>query len=268
MCLSVLLSVYKNEQPQYLSAALQSIWNAQEKKPGEIVLVVDGPISRELGFVIENWQTSLGNTLVVIRLPTNVGLAAALNKGLNYCRYDLVARMDTDDVSMPSRFLNQLAFMHANPDIAVCSGTIEEYSEDMATRLFVRTLPITHDQIYRFAKRRSPISHPAAIFRKAAVIAVGGYPLIYPEDYPLWGRMLVSGYKFANLQEVLLKMRVGDALYRRRGVQFLKGEIAVFRYLNELGFLTKSEMLRNIIERAVLRLSPTKAKKLMYKYFR
>lgn len=265
---SVLLSVYHKESAPYLDQALCSVWDAQLLRPSQVVLVADGPLTPELYATISQWETKLGEILNVVRLPNNVGLAAALNEGLKHCTHELIARMDTDDVSVPERFKWQYSFMIENPGVAVCSGLIEEWSEDLSDKLSERKLPLYHKEIKILAKSRNPISHPAAMFRKSAVLGVGGYPNIYPEDYALWGRMLAEGYRFANLPNLLLQMRVGNALTERRGLAFLKGEVKVFRYLYAVGFISKYEMSRNIVQRAVVRLSPTWLKRFLYKYAR
>lgn len=265
---SVLLSVYYKEESKYLNGSLISIWDDQILKPSQIVLVQDGPLTQELANVLEAWSAKLGSVLCLIPLLKNVGLAAALNEGLKYCKYEIVARMDTDDIAIPDRFEKQFTFMQNNPEVAVCSGLIEEWSQDFSYKISERCLPLTHQEIAKFAKRRSPISHPAVMFRKTAVLAVGGYPNIYPEDYPLWGSMLAQGYIFANLPGLLLKMRVGNALTERRGLQFLKGEIKIYKYLLNIGFINRFEYLTNCILRGVVRLSPVWLKKIFYKYLR
>lgn len=265
---SVLLSVYAKESPEYLRQALFSIYDAQMLKPDQVVLVKDGPLSVELDVVVEQWGLRLPGILTVVELPQNVGLATALNEGLKYCKHDLVARMDTDDIATPDRFQKQASFMASNPDVAVSSGCIEEWDQSFSTKISERRLPLDHNSIYKFAKKRSPISHAAVIFKKSAVSDVGGYPAIYPEDYPLWGTMLVKGYIFKNLPDVLLKVRVGNALVERRGKEFLKGEVKVYQYLHSIGLINKVELLRSVALRSVVRLSPVWLKKILYKYFR
>ena len=93
---SVLMSLYKKEHPEYLRLALDSMIN-QTVKPDEIVLVEDGPLTDELYAVVEEYKDYL--TIVVNK--TNLGLGLALNEGLKACRNELVARMDTDDISKP-----------------------------------------------------------------------------------------------------------------------------------------------------------------------
>lgn len=265
---SALLSVYYKENPNFLNKALESIWDEQTLKPSQIVLAQDGPLTPELDAVLGIWKEKLDDILTLVPLPINVGLGAALNEGLKHCTNELVARMDTDDISLPERFSKQVQFMRDNPNIAVSSGLIEEWDKDFFTRISERKLPLTHKEILIFAKSRSPLSHPAVIFRKSDVLAVGGYPSIYPEDYPLWGAMLAKGYTFANLPDLLLKMRVGDALSKRRGLKFLKGEAKLFQFLYDVGFLNKYELCRNILQRSIVRLSPTWMKKILYKYAR
>lgn len=268
MRFTVLISVYSKEVSFFLNEALSSIWDEQSVKPAQIVLVQDGPLTPHLDAVLTGWKEKLGDVLTLVPLVKNVGLAAALNEGLKHCQHELVARMDTDDIAVPSRFEKQFIFMQNNPEVAVCSGLIEEWSQDFSYKISERRLPLTHQEIAKFAKRRSPISHPAVMFRKSAVLAVGGYPNIYPEDYPLWGSMLAQGYIFANLPDLLLKMRVGNALTERRGLQFLKGEIKIYKYLLDVGFINRFEYLTNCILRGVVRLSPVWLKKIFYKYLR
>lgn len=265
---SVLMSVYYKEQPIYLDQAFESIWDLQSLKPNEIVLVIDGHIGEELLVIVKKWKSKLGNILVIRALSANIGLAGALNRGLLDCSYDYVARMDTDDISTSQRFMEQLKFLQKNPHIDVCSGVVEEWSQDFSRKLSNRVLPVYHDNIKLFAKYRSPISHPAVVYKKKSVLESGGYPIVYPEDYPLWLNMLVNGYNFANLPYTLVKMRVANALIDRRGGDFLRGEIKIFRHSHAIGFITSAEMLFAILSRVVVRLSPVTVKKLLYKILR
>lgn len=268
MRFSVLMSVYGKELAANLEGSLFSIFDEQTRKPDQIVLVLDGPLNQGLYAVVDSWQERLSDILTVVRLPENLGLARALNIGLLSCENELVARMDADDVAMPDRFERQLSFMMDNPSVDVSSGYIEEWCQDLESKITERRLPLTHKDIYRLSKYRSPISHAAVIFKKSAVVGAGGYPLIYPEDYPLWGAMLAKGYVFANLPEVLLKVRVGEALAERRGAEFLKGELAVFKHLYSVGLINKFELYCNFWARAFLRLSPSWLKLFMYKNLR
>lgn len=265
MSFSVLISVYVKEKPVYLEACLKSLaW--QTLKPSEIVLVEDGEITGELENVIALYSKII--PIKSIRLEKNQGLAHALNEGLKHCCYELVARMDTDDVCLPFRFERQVAYMLANPEVSVSSSWIEEKDERMSEVLFLKKLPSTHEDILKFSKKRNPISHPVSIFRKSAVISVGGYPKIFPEDYALWSLMLVKGYRFQNIPETLLYMRTGADFTSRRGLDFFKGEMTLLKYQKSIGFLSASEMFLNFMIRAIVRLSPIKLRTFFYKFAR
>ncbi|WP_220086306.1 glycosyltransferase [Onishia taeanensis] len=265
---SVLLSVYFKESALYLDAAFESIWDNQSLKPDQIVLVKDGKLSSELDATISMWSEKLGPVLTVVELKENVGLATALNAGLDYCDYELVARMDTDDISLSERFYKQVSFMTHNRDVSVCGAIVEEWDERCLVRLSIRNLPSCHEGIMKFAKRRCPVSHPVVIFRKEAVISSGGYPVVYPEDYPLWIMMLSRGYKFYNVPEVLLRMRAGDEMLCRRGWGFFLGETKVFYLMWKLGFTGSFDFFCNVLTRGVVRLSPRFIKVLLYKFAR
>ena len=265
MSLSVLISVYFQEKPEYLDACLQSLL-IQSLPAGEIVLVEDGEISSDLHSVIDKYRNSLN--IISVPLAKNVGLACALNEGLKHCAHDLVARMDTDDIALPDRFEKQEAFMRANPDIAASSGFIEEFS-DAGEFLSQRILPLAHHDLVKFAKRRSPLSHPAVIFRKQAVLAVGGYPEFRnAQDYALWSLLIVKGYKLANLPNVLVNMRAGSELMGRRGYEFLKREIKLLKFQRSISFLSLGEFTFNLLARSVVRLSPLFIKRWLYKVAR
>ncbi len=267
MSFSVLMSVYVKENPFLLDYSLFSIWDQQSYKPGQIVLVKDGELTPELDFIIAQWQENLGEMMTLVVLPENIGLGAALNEGLKFCKYELVARMDTDDISLTDRFEKQVAFMKARPEVAVCSGVIEEVDE---AGIFIahRILPLEHSELVRFAGTRCPISHPAAMFRKKAVFAVGCYPDFYPEDYLLWIKLIQADYKIANLPDVLVKMRTGHDFYTRRGWRFLKGEVGVYRHMHRTQFIGLFQFTVVVLMKTVLRLSPVFLKALMYKLAR
>lgn len=266
MSCSALLSIYSKEQPSYFQAALTSIWDEQTLKPTQIVLVQDGPLTKELEDIITEWQERLGSILTTVPLKQNVGLAAALNEGLKHCQYELIARMDTDDIAMPTRFEKQIAFMQKNPEIAASSAQIEEWNTELTQKLDQRNLPTEPEAVTRFAKRRSPLSHPVSIFRKSAVLAVGGYPpLRKAQDCALWALLLVNGYKLANLPDMLLKMRTGNELLNRRGRSYFKQELQLLKFQKDIGFLSSFDYFTNATLRGALRLSPNFIKNIIYR---
>lgn len=262
---SVLMSVYIKEQPAFLEQALQSL-QQQTLAASEIVLVEDGPITEELAEVINRYKAFL--PIKSVPLAKNIGLAGALNAGLAACTYDLVARMDTDDIALPERFSVQVAFMQKHPDISASSAYLEERCDNMQRTTFIKKLPLVHDGLATFCRFRSPLSHPVVIFRKQAVQQVGGYPQIYPEDYPLWCKLIHAGYKLGNVPQVLLYMRAGDGMLSRRGRAFLPGYIQCYNLMYQLGMLSYPRLRWNILLQSAIRKSPPWLLKVLYRYGR
>jgi amylovoran biosynthesis glycosyltransferase AmsE len=262
---SVLLSIYYKDKPQYLDECLKSLCD-QTLKADEVVLVEDGPISSNLKLIIEQYRGSLN--IVSVCLSNNVGLAKALNEGLKNCTCDLVARMDTDDIALPERFEKQYTFMQENDHIAVCGAQIFEMDETMNNVFNERRVPLEHRELVNFMKFRTPFSHPVVMFRKKAILAVGGYPYIFPEDYILWVKLFLAGYQFHNLPDVLLKMRTGDSMLARRGKVFLFGILKTYWFMYKNNVTSFNELVKGCLVQSIVRLSPLFVRKLLYKYGR
>ena len=254
---SVLMSVYVKSTPRFLDCAIRSVTSKQTLIPGQICLVIDGPIGPALSEVIQKWSKLLGDAFTLIALRKNVGLANALNIGIKYCRYELIARMDCDDVSLPQRFWIQYHFLLNNPKVDIVGSQVEECDDNLSTVLSVRRVPLLHSDLVNFAKLRSPFNHPSVMFRKSAVLAVGGYPICFPEDYPLWVNMIKNGSRLANLDNVLLRMRSSSAFKYRRGGAFFFQELQVINYFYRIGFLNAFEYIKSVACRICYRLSPS-----------
>ncbi len=267
---TVLMSAYKGDEPKYLAISLKSIYDDQTLKPNQIVLVADGELTLEQHSVINNFQDSIPRGIfTAVYLEKNAGLATALNEGLKHCRYDLVARMDADDISLPLRFEKQVQFMLSNPDVDVCGSYIDEVKTTSGEYISTRKVPLTHGDIVIFSKKRSPVSHPSVIFRKEKVDLVNGYPQFRKsQDFALWSLMLKYGCKFANLNETLLQMRTGDELFERRGIHYLKFEYQVLKFQKNIGFINNSEFVKNVFMRSLFRMLPGVFKKMLYKLLR
>lgn len=262
---SVLLSVYSKEQPVFLEQSLSSILN-QTLIPAEIVLVKDGPLTRELDYVVKRYQDE-APIIKVIQLPQNQGLGKALNEGLKHCSHELVARMDTDDIAKPNRFERQMQVFEEHPEVDIVSAWIEEFEDEVDNVVSIRKLPETHAELYSYAKLRCPINHPVAMFKKSAVLAAGSYqhfPLF--EDYYLWVRMLMNGAKFYNIQESLLYFRFSPDMFKRRGGwKYAKDELRFQKMLYERGFISRKEFVKNSFIRFTARVIPNKLRAWVYK---
>jgi glycosyltransferase involved in cell wall biosynthesis len=252
---SVLMSVYAAERPEFLSESLQSIADSDDL-PAEVVLVEDGPIGEPLLDVVDSFRSKL--PIRSLRLERNAGLPAALNIGLQHAQHEFVARFDTDDVCAPTRFGRQMLFLEEHPQVAAVGGWVEEFDTHSRSTLSLRSPPILHEQLVRYARLRSPLNHPAVMFRKSAVLAVGSYQSDkYFEDYSLWVRLILAGHQIANIPHVLVRMRAGRSqVERRRGLTYVRHELAFVRKLCRLGFLSQLEALRYVLLRTPFRLMP------------
>ena len=243
MKFSVLLSLYYKEKPKYLRQSLDSIL-AQTLLPDEIVMVKDGPLTDELEAVLAEYQAKCPY-LKIVPLKENVGLGMALNEGLKHCTYEHVARMDTDDICMPHRFERQVAVFEAHPEYDLVSAWIDEFVDNINDVRSTRTLPEFPDQIFEYGKTRCPVNHPVTMFKKSSVEKVGGYKhCLNLEDYYLWGRMLVAGAKFYNIQESLLWFRFSEDVFKRRGgIRYAKTEARFMWELHKIGYITAAKAL-------------------------
>ncbi len=267
MPFSVLMSLYAKEQPNFLRQSLESVFN-QTLPPDEVVLVEDGTLTEELYNVVKKYSTN-HRELRVVSLPVNGGLGKALNEGLKHCSFELVARMDTDDIAKPDRFEKQLAIFDKYPQVEVVSSWIDEFKDTPSNVISTRKLPEFPYEIYHYAKKRCPINHPVAMFKKDSVLFAGGYqhfPLF--EDYFLWIRLLLNGSKLYNIQESLLLFRTSDDMYKRRGGW--KHAITEVRFQNKvrkIGFISIFQFIENISVRFITRVVPNNLRVFIYKKF-
>lgn len=262
---SVLMSVYYKENSEYLKQAIESI-QAQTFPTDDFVLVCDGPLNQELDSVIKKKQQEMKNILNVVRLKKNAGLGNALNKGIQQCKNELVARMDSDDISYPDRCEKQLMVFNTYPEISVCSGIVEEFATNPKVVESRRVPPETQEEIREFAKVRNPFNHPCVMYKKPDVEAVGSYKDFYLlEDYYLWVRMIMAGYQGYNLQEPLLHMRAGMDMYMRRGgLKYAKTQEKLFRFMKNNGFISKGQYIKNCVIRGESSLAPNWLRKFVF----
>ena len=262
---SVLMSVYHKENPEYLRVAMNSIWE-QTVKTDDFVLVCDGPLTPELDAVIAEMQEEHPE-LTVVRLAKNGGLGNALNEGMKHCKNDLVARMDSDDISRPDRCERQLAVFRDYPEVSIVSGVVEEFTQSTEKIDSRRVLPETHKEILDFARKRNPFNHPCVMYRKAAVEAAGGYKDFYLlEDYYLWIRMLQNDAIGYNIQEPLLWMRAGSDMYKRRsGLRYARSQKALFKYMRDTGWITTGQYIKSSAIRGASSLAPNGLREFVFK---
>lgn len=213
---SVLQTVYKSDDPNAFRLSVQSMLS-QMAKPDEIVIVKDGPVSEQLQQVIDQADHASPGVIVQVQLEKNVGLGLALNAGLKVCKNELVARMDSDDISLPERCEKQLAAFEDDPELDIVGTQIREFVDDPSNVVGERRVPESHAEIVKFDKRRDPFNHPTVMYRKSKVLKYGPYgDYRKNQDTDLWIKLLSSGCKGANLPEQLLLFRFDENTYQKR----------------------------------------------------
>lgn len=213
---SVLQTVYKNDNPEYFKLSLVSMLE-QTIKPNEIVIVKDGHIPQELQDIINELNREYCGIFVEVQLEHNVGLGLALNEGLKVCKNELVARMDSDDFSLPDRCEKELEMFDKDPSLDIAGCPVKEFVNDISNIVGVRDVPLDNESIQKYAKRRDPFNHPTVMFRKSKVIECGPYrDYRKNQDTALWIDMLSKGCRAVNVPEYLLMFRFDENTYKKR----------------------------------------------------
>jgi hypothetical protein len=262
---SLLLPVYRGDRPEFLRRAFRSSVDDQTLRPDEVVVVRDGPVSAELARTMAELAAASPVPVVAVELQRNMGLAYALERGLDACSHDVVARMDADDISLPERFARQLELISGGLDLV---GTgMYEFADEVGTIGGRRTPPVGADAISRYARFHDPFNHPTVVYRRAAVRRAGGYlPLGLMEDYYLFARMIQSGARVENLPDPLVMYRVSAGAYARRGgVAQLRAELRLQREFRRRRFTSLSQALRNVLVRGSYRLIPEAVRRGLYR---
>lgn len=253
---SVLISVYCKENPVYLREAIECIFN-QTILPNEIVLVKDGPLTIELENVISEYILKYPIFKILVN-NNNLGLGRSLAKGVLACSNEYIARMDTDDKMPNDRFEKELALLDQGYNVVSCWSIL--YDENFQNTIALKKRPEVHEEILKLAKKRSPICHAGAVFRRSSVLKAGNYQHcnLY-EDYHLWVRMLMSGSKFSNVQEPLYFVRTSPSMIvRRGGLHYAINELKTFWYFYKIGFYSLFDFLFNVVIHFPVRVLPVK----------
>ena len=258
------MSLYKKEKPEYLVLAIDSMLN-QTVKPDEIVIVEDGPLTDELYSVLDEY----GEKITRIKNEKNLGLGLALNVGLKKCKNDLVARMDTDDISKHDRCEKQLKVFEKKPELAIVGAWVEEFYDSPDEVISTRVVPNKSEEIYRFAKRRSAFNHPVVMYRKSKVLENQGYAdLRRNQDVDLFGRMLFYGCKAENIPEALLLFRSNDDLAKRRkSWENTKSYIDTIKRFYKIGYSSFLDYIIVAVAQTGMFVMPVKMQHWVYKTF-
>jgi UDP-glucose 4-epimerase len=267
---SVLMSLYIKEKPEYFRASMDSIL-AQTYPADEVVLIEDGPLTEELYRAVAEYEELCKNNdrypdLHIHAFPENRKLGRALAKGVELCRNELVARMDTDDIAMPERLAKQVAYMESHVQVSVSGGAIREFNDEGTTDR-VKQMPKSQEEILNYVKLRNPLNHMTVIFRRSAILEAGNYQHFpYLEDYSLWSRMLAAGYQIRNLDDVLVKARTSMNLVKRRsGWSYYQDFKKLRKLQHELKLTNTLEYAKALVGTFIVLMQPGWVKELAYK---
>ena len=259
------MSVYIRESPKSLSECFDSLL-CQTVQAEEWVLVEDGPLTDELHEVVSLYSSKYPGLIKLVPLEKNVGLGEALRIGVSECSNDLIARMDTDDISVPNRFEIQWRMFKDNPELDICGSHVREFEGNIDNVVCARKVPITDAEIKRYQKRRDAFNHPTVMYKKEAVLRAGNYrnaPLM--EDSVLWASMIASGVTCANYDGYLVYMRVDEGMYERRGgLEYFKRYRDARKSIYDAGYISFSDYWITIFAQFAIALAPKGVRRKMF----
>lgn len=269
--IAVGMAIYKNDKFDFVSKAIESILS-QTYALFDFFIQVDGSVDPLIICYLDSIKNKDDRVRVCLH-KENKGLAYRLNEVIDIisgCEcYEFFARMDADDVSEFERFEKQVNFFLTNPEISVVGSDVVEISEDGGFVKY-KSMDSQHSVMLSKIIKRCPLNHPTVMMRTN--LFNNGYryksELRNTQDYYLWVDMMSDGVLFHNINEPLLKFRVSDDFYSKRGfgkaLNDLKSRYYAFKRLDALS-------IGNIIHvffLFLLRVSPTPIKRFAYKYFR
>nr|WP_308655897.1 glycosyltransferase [uncultured Agathobacter sp.] len=264
---SVLLSIYYKENPDYFRECMESIYS-QTVLPDEIVLVEDGRLTDELYEAISEYECRASEiNFVTVKLEKNSGLGLALAEGIKHCSNELVARMDTDDICVPDRFERQLKVFSNNNNLDVVGGFIAEFDIDKEHIVAERKVPLCHNDIVRYQRKRDGLNHVSVMFKRKSVLDAGNYKnCLLMEDSLLWANMIKNHCHMANIDEVLVYVRTGDDMLKRRGgfdyfIKYRSGR----RKILQTGTISMSDYFITVAAQFVVCMMPLWMRSLVFK---
>ena len=239
--LAVIMSVYKGDKAVYVKQSLDSLLN-QTYGDFDIYLQYDGTIPEDVDTII---KSVTDERLIVREREENKGLAFSLNELLRIVqdgKYEFVARMDADDISLSGRFEKQMDYLKNHPDVDMIGGAINEIDENANDRGKITKYPCEPAECRIFFAKRNPVAHPTVMFRRSFFEKAGWeYPTDYMrnEDTRLWHEGYKHGCVIANIPDVVLNFRMTDSMFkqRRNGKVFAKSQLLLRKQIKkDLGY--------------------------------
>lgn len=207
--------MYKNDDVDNAKLGIDSMLK-QTVKTNDFVLIVDGPLTCAQEKMIAEYERK-NECFRVIRLKRNVGLGKALAIGVDVCKNEMIARMDNDDIALPNRCEKQLNFFKQRLELDVLGTNVIEFEKNPKQKKYVKKMPITSQDVKKYAKLRNPINHSSVMFKKSSIIDAGNYSSMRTnQDVELWVRMINKGFVIENMPEELVYFRMDKDTYQRR----------------------------------------------------
>lgn len=266
-----LFSVYAGDQPDFLFQALWTVLRYQRRPLDACVGVIEGELSAELEHIIAEFSEVKWLRIPKVINELQFGLPAALNHGLHHLNSgDVVLKVDTDDLYPPERVERTVRAWAEQPELGLYGGQIEEWTPDFAAYMGTRTVPLEHDEIRRYARRRNPMNGPTVAFDRDAALAVGGFAHVGAnEDYVMWSALLANQVLAANDDEVLAYMRGGPVLVQRRSTaRTRKGEVEALKAIRATGIFSRRTFYTHLIGKQIVRRMPLTWNRYLYRWLR
>lgn len=255
---SVLMSLYIKEKAEYFRQCMDSILS-QTLLPNEIVIVKDGPLTTQLEEVLNEYVSKNKDLFTIVPLEKNVGLGAALAEGILHCKFNLIARMDTDDIAVQNRFELQVKEFEKDDKLDICGSSILEFEDNPNNIVAKRKVPLNDEDIKKYQKRRDAFNHMSVMYKKEAVLKAGNYTsCLLMEDTLLWVNMILSGAKCKNIEEPLVYVRIGKDMYKRRGGwDYYKKYKNGRKKVKETGYISSFDYYYTLLIQFVVSMLPT-----------
>ena len=263
---SVLIPVYCKEKPEYFSEALASVID-QTLKPSEIVVVKDGSLTEDLEEVLSKYDIDNPGLFKVVALETNQGRGIAAAEGVKNCSHELIARMDSDDISRSDRFEKQIREFQKDPNLDICGSQIAEFEHDIKNIISFRRVPLDDAGIKKYQRKRSAFNHPSVMFKKSSVIKAGNYESsLFMEDAMLYVNMFLSGAKGCNIDDSLVYCRISREMYLRRGGwEYYKNYKSTRKKILDTGYISSVEYYFSLFQHFILAAIPNGLRGMLYR---
>ena len=227
--ISCLGSVYSGSKVEEVKLAINSLLN-NSIKPDQIVIVIDGKINNKIKkYLISIEQKRL---IEIVISKKNIGLGPALNIGLKMCKYELICRFDTDDISFSNRLEESKKAFLENEKLDIFGSAIIEFieSKNKIVKCNIKKVPQKDLSIKSTLNYRNALNHPTVFFKKKSIKDLGNYEDIkFFEDYHLWLKAKKKNYIFSNSQLPLVLMRRKSHMERRKGLSYALNELRFFK---------------------------------------